>query len=593
MKVEMAQIKTIKGKARLTKKHITSQLSKIGKMEDKNLKLKSKIASSLILTMLAITPVNAKRLREKVYIDNKYQELATANLEIDKKEIESTAKPINYQNRVLVPVRTISENLGFTVDWEQETQKVIITNGEGKDYKLELGIKDEKILLNEKEIKTDVYPKLVVFGKDETRTMVPIRLVAEAFNQEVNWNQEKQTVEITHTKEKKAYKEDSKAKKEDAKTKKEPAKEQKKENTPKPETKNTESLIEIDGNIVKIKNIKGKYKISTLTNPTRFVIDVEDAKIKEEVKKYTNTISGITEIRVANNEKGLRVVLDAGNIAKENFTFDVMELENNLALYIKDLRPEKSYESIFEEKENKPKDTQQTTLVPDTSELESIINDINNAKKEAPTVAPIETKINKDGLIERTKESTLIVIDAGHGGKDSGALSTDKKSMEKTIALQAAQKLEIALNKKGYKTFMSRSDDTFVDIYKRARTSNSINATLFISLHCNSTPSKNRENIDGIEVLYAPRERVKRKSEDQSKFAKLLLNNILAETNANSRGIKSRPDLVVLNSTDATAALIEMGFMTNSRELSNMQDDEYQNRIVSGIVKAVSEYIEK
>lgn len=553
------------------------------------MKIKNKIATSLILTMLAIIPVNAKTIREKVYIDNKYQELATAKLEIDKKEIESTAKPINYQNRVLVPVRTISENLGFTVDWEQETQKVIITNGEGKDYKLELGLKSEKILLNEKEIKTDVYPKLVVFGKDETRTMVPIRLVAEAFNQEVNWNQEKQIVEITHKKE-------AKANKQEEKTKKEP--EKNKDNTPKPETKEKESLVEVDGNIVKIKNIKGKYKISTLDNPTRFVIDVEDAKIKEEVKKYTNTISGITEIRVANNEKGLRVVLDAGNIPKDSFNLEVMELENNLAIYIKDLRQEKNFESIFEEKEkefekNTKKESSKPDTVPDTSELESIINDINKAKKEAPTVTPIETKINKDGLIDRTKESTLIVIDAGHGGKDSGALSTDKKSMEKTIALQTAQKLEVALNEKGYKTFMSRSDDTFVDIYKRARTSNSINATLFISLHCNSTPSNNRENVDGVEVLYAPRERVKRKSEDQSKFAKLLLNNILAETNANSRGIKARPDLVVLNSTDATAALIEMGFMSNSRELAKLEDDEYQNRIVSGIVKAVSEYIEK
>lgn len=553
------------------------------------MKLKNRIATSLILTMLAITPVNAKTIREKVYIDNKYQELATAKLEIDKKEIESTAKPINYQNRVLVPVRTISENLGFTVDWEQETQKVIITNGEGKDYKLELGLKSEKILLNEKEIKTDVYPKLVVFGKDETRTMVPIRLVAEAFNQEVNWNQEKQTVEITHKKE-------AKANKQEEKTKKEP--EKNKDNTPKPETKEKESLVEVDGNIVKIKNITGKYKISTLDNPTRFVIDVEDAKIKEEVKKYTNIISGITEIRVANNEKGLRVVLDAGNIPKDSFNLEVMELENNLAIYIKDLRQEKTFESIFEEKEkefekNTQKETSKIESVPDTSELESIINDINNAKKEAPKVTPIETKINKNGLIERTKESTLIVIDAGHGGKDSGALSTDKKSMEKTIALQAAQKLETALNEKGYKTFMSRSDDTFVDLYKRARTSNSINATLFISLHCNSTPSNNRENIDGVEVLYAPRERVKRKNEDQSKFAKLLLNNILAETNANSRGIKARPDLVVLNSTDATAALIEMGFMTNSRELANLEDEDYQNKIVSGIVKAVSEYIEK
>lgn len=556
------------------------------------MKLKNKIATSLILTMLAINPVNAKSIREKVYIDNKYQELATAKLEIDKKEIETTAKPINYQNRVLVPVRTISENLGFTVDWQQETQKVIITNGEGKDYKLELGLKEEKILLNEKEIKTDVYPKLAVFGKDETRTMVPIRLVAEAFNQEVNWNQEKQTVEITHKKEAKANKEDKKDKKEN--TKKEEPKEQKET---KPETKGEESLVEVDGNIVKIKNIKGKYKISTLDNPTRFVIDVEDAKIKGEVKKFTNTISGITEIRVANNEKGLRVVLDAGNIPKESINLEVMELENNLAIYIKDLRQEKTFESIFEEKEKEfekssKKETSKTETTPDTSELESIINDINNAKKEAPKVTPIETKINKNGLLERTKESTLIVIDAGHGGKDSGALSTDKKSMEKTIALQAAQKLEVALNEKGYKTFMSRSDDTFVDIYKRARTSNSINATLFISLHCNSTPSNNRENIDGVEVLYAPRERVKRKNEDQSKFAKLLLNNILAETNANSRGIKSRPDLVVLNSTDATAALIEMGFMTNSKELANLEDDEYQNKIVSGIVKAVSEYIE-
>ena len=87
-----------------------------------------------------------------------------------------------------------------------------------------------------------------------------------------------------------------------------------------------------------------------------------------------------------------------------------------------------------------------------------------------------------------------IFIDAGHGGKDPGAVNGD--IYEKDIALQIALKLNTALKNNGFETAMSRSTDVFIPLTERAQKANNFNADIFISLHLNSSTNSNAEGIE-------------------------------------------------------------------------------------------------
>lgn len=182
----------------------------------------------------------------------------------------------------------------------------------------------------------------------------------------------------------------------------------------------------------------------------------------------------------------------------------------------------------------------------------------------------------------------LIVIDAGHGGKDPGASSVTKKR-EKDFNLTVALKLNERLQALGYNTIMTRETDEFIDLYERARIANDNYADVFVSIHANAN---NNRDIAGIQMLYCPAFNSDLKEKDQHPFAKAIMDGMLESTGAPNKGIIQRPRLVVLRETKMPAVLVEAGFLSNAAEDKLLFTDAYQNKVVDGIVNGLTDYFD-
>ena len=168
-----------------------------------------------------------------------------------------------------------------------------------------------------------------------------------------------------------------------------------------------------------------------------------------------------------------------------------------------------------------------------------------------------------------------VCLDYGHGGKDSGSVSNDKKVYEKDLIVQIGRKLENQLKKNNIQYILTRKNDEYVELIDRCNIANDNNVDLFVSIHINST-DRNKEKVSGAEVCHYD-------GQENAALATKVCNAICDVTGANNRGNKPRNNLVVLNSTKAKAILIECGFISNSMELAKLQDSNYQDKIVAGI----------
>lgn len=192
-------------------------------------------------------------------------------------------------------------------------------------------------------------------------------------------------------------------------------------------------------------------------------------------------------------------------------------------------------------------------------------------------IAGIQTK--NTGLF-RDKDNITIWLDAGHGGEDVGS---DVGSVyEKEINLSIVEKLKKRLEEKGYKTYLTREDDSTVNKYDRAEMANKEKADLFVSIHCNSAK---QDHVKGIETYFP-------KGDKQGeKLAEKIQDIMVNELQANDRGIQTG-NFVVLNKTDMPAVLIETGFLSNKEEYRNVTDEEYQERMAKAIAEGIEEFIE-
>lgn len=172
-----------------------------------------------------------------------------------------------------------------------------------------------------------------------------------------------------------------------------------------------------------------------------------------------------------------------------------------------------------------------------------------------------------------------IFIDAGHGGKDSGA--TNGNTFEKDIALKIALKLNNILKLRGFQTQLSRTTDVFVELYERAKKANNFASDIFVSVHLNSAANADASGIETLVYSY---------DGQNKKLGDDIQNALIAATNAKNRGVKERPDLVVLNSTKMPAVLVEVGFISNTSEKNLLVTDSYQSKIASAIADGISKY---
>lgn len=183
-----------------------------------------------------------------------------------------------------------------------------------------------------------------------------------------------------------------------------------------------------------------------------------------------------------------------------------------------------------------------------------------------------------------------IVIDPGHGGHDIGTQSISKpRYQEKSLNLVTAKFMRDFLQQLGYQVLMTREDDKFVSLDKRAKIANDHKPVIFVSIHYNSAPSAEAE---GIEVFFYQSKEDKERTIKSKRLAQVVLKNILVETKAKSRGVK-HGNFLVIRETNMPAILVEGGFVTNEAEMQKLKDPIYLKRLAWGIVRGIEEYAGK
>lgn len=233
---------------------------------------------------------------------------------------------------------------------------------------------------------------------------------------------------------------------------------------------------------------------------------------------------------------------------------------------------------------------------------------------------------NKNVLNSNFKSDKLIVLDAGHGGKDSGALSDKKGTLkEKDIVLSTTLKLGNELKKRGYKVLYTRSSDKFINLRDRTKYANDKRADLFLSIHANAAPSASRaKSSEGVETFFlspARSERSKKaaEKENQGDFEEInyfskqsILNflnrekivasnklaidvqkNILTQTRKKYKivdgGVREAPFWVLVGA-QMPAILIEIGYITHPSEGKRIANKSFQDILVKGIADGVENY---
>ncbi len=189
--------------------------------------------------------------------------------------------------------------------------------------------------------------------------------------------------------------------------------------------------------------------------------------------------------------------------------------------------------------------------------------------------------------VKKSSIRPVIVLDAGHGGKDAGAMCPDPRTEEKNLNLQTVLVLNQLLQRMGCQTILTRGEDFFVPLKLRADLANSNRATLFVSVHYNSAPSKKAQ---GVEVYYYDAEDNLYRTGRSKILARKVLDRIVAATEMKSRGIKTG-NFAVIRETYMPAILIEGGFMTNENELKRLCNPKHIQLMAESIALGIRDYL--
>jgi len=171
-----------------------------------------------------------------------------------------------------------------------------------------------------------------------------------------------------------------------------------------------------------------------------------------------------------------------------------------------------------------------------------------------------------------------VVIDAGHGGHDSGALARlGRRSTlaEKALALDVAQRLEQHLSARGLRTVMTRRDDRFIRLDDRVAISNETRNSVFVSIHFNDS---RKRYIHGVEVYHNAR--------GTEAMARGILSSLAALPGGKSRGVMVQ-DFRVLRLSQGPAILVECGFLSNRPEALRCASPAHRERIALAISEAI------
>lgn len=172
-------------------------------------------------------------------------------------------------------------------------------------------------------------------------------------------------------------------------------------------------------------------------------------------------------------------------------------------------------------------------------------------------------------------EPFVVVVDAGHGGRDSGIYD------EKTINLQVAKKLAALGEKDGVQIVLIRTTDEFISLSDRVEFVKEQNADMLLSLHCNSSKDETRT---GVVAYYARDGKKKKLSYD---YSKILVSNYLEEIT--DQGEISEVGFIILQDLKIPGVMVEMGFLSNKNEARQLENMEHQQEIAENLYESLLE----
>lgn len=351
------------------------------------------------------------------------------------------------------------------------------------------------------------------------------------------------------------------------------------------------------------------FKIFTLANPERLVIDLGNANLAKADYKPALPFFA-KSFRIKDTEDSLRIVFDlTQKLSLKNINFDAKK--NLITSEIDGIKD--------------------TPIIASQQPSPDFISD-------KVTEFEVETKkvVNPDGsakyIVKKTYKNPkipVIVIDAGHGGKDPGTIGNFARSKEKNITLSYAKELGKQLVNSGrYKVYLTRDDDFFIPLFLRVEKARKKKADLFISLHANAIVDHDvsgfsiytlsekasdkraellaqKENqadiINGVDFSGASRDVMKtlidlsqRQSKNSSSnFASNVIKSVKTSEIEILQNTHRFAGFAVLTAPDMASALIELGYLSNKEEEKLLNSIYYKRKIASSLVGAIDEYFAK
>ncbi len=466
-------------------------------------------------------------------------------LVVNNKLLDPPLSPIIFNDRALVPVREIFEEVGATVNYIGDTQTIEIV---GDDAYIRLRINDNTAYINGERVSIpdNVVPKLISEVGGETKTMVPVRFISETIGLEVDFDeycgvilvdssdyslsdiyQAPSIDEVVAT---------APMEYENAEPTAEPA------SAPVPLIKNVSYDIESDNEVrvtVSADTEFTSYSDFVLTSPERVVVDIPGMRQSAINDVMDINASGVTSIRLGDNDERARIVVDVESLDSYNIE---KTAGNVLIIDVK---------------------TKSAAATP------------------TPTVKPSVSNKNTAA----SAQTKLIALDAGHGGSDSGAVGylNGNAVLEKTLTLQITNRVKTILEDAGYTVSMTRTDDTLPSLTERPAQANEENAAVFVSIHINAADAA---EANGTEVWYSEENNGDSYGTTSEQLATNILNRMLYYLGSANRGVKTA-NHAVTRRCNMPAALTEVGFITNAEEVYKMTTEEYQKKAAQGIAEGI------
>lgn len=467
---------------------------------------------------------------------------ANNSIFLDGQELEqpSSAQAGLVNGSVMVPIRVISEGLGYEVGWEKQTGTVAIKQA-GKS--LQLFIDNPKAVVDGSDVTLSAPPML----QGDT-TLVPLRFVGEQMGLKVSWDNETKSAHLYSS----STGSDSGVVTGGASTP--PANEG--EAVPELPVKQPEASGSIVSGSSEANPNTDLATISGLSFSDNRLMIAADRTIEPNAFKMTGPERVVIDVPNAKFADGFKdaLPLDAANhgqLAVEGYP-EVSQIRY----------------SLFSN------DPSTIRIVIDLNESrEFIITNENGFTFVDLTLEPADVYIPV-----RPDGKSLVVIDAGHGGKDPGATGISGV-LEKDVNLAIALRVDELLKQEpDIITVMTRSEDTYPTLDERVKIANDLQADIFVSIHANSGSA----TATGTETLY---------TRDVSiSLADAVHKYLIEAAGLNDRKVKHQ-NLKVTRETTMPAILLETGFLSNPQDEAVLKDSVVQDRIAAGIVAGIKEYL--